>query len=477
MKNTKAKLFILLVFIALNATSALAATADEFLITRKSVGRVELGMTVGQARRIWKDYKFERTSDGEFTALIAVTSGNEKLLTIYADEKGYLNEKSPIQDGARIEHIEIWDERFRTAEGVYAGMKLRAAEKIYGPVREIFVSPIESREYAEFTKQPLFLDFRVAGTGKNLAAGADYRQNESGLKISEKYTPDAYIFNITIAENVYTDDETFRDGIEFTSFYTDLETDCRVQESVEGSHVSTFCQGPGNFRIHYFDSATTLSFRAETTDRRESVHLTEQSLSYPEENTVIEWRLADGKPFAVLMQTSEYKRNETDGLIKYPTETLGSERIVRGLNGFEQIEFAVGGNEFQTARQTADNAYIEGVKPARRIEIPATSGHAVFDEIITATGGRIKYKLRAEKGQHLTVRIGDVVTNDEEGAIMIGSVISPEGVSDGNAGGLIFDSTLDETGDYIIVVRQNRAKSQAINIRFKVTITLKKTDE
>src|SRR5215813_1053715 len=58
------------------------------------------------------------------------------------------------------------------------------------------------------------------------------------------------------------------------------------------------------------------------------------------------------------------------------------------------------------------------------------------------------FVLRASAGQHMRVEIDGV------GATR-GVVIYPSGKQDGQPGGVIFDGTVDETGDYKIVVSES----------------------
>lgn len=475
MKNMIAKYFNGVILTAVLTLSTFAQSSDEFLITAGSVGRVKLGMTVGEAKKIWKDYKFERTSDGEFSALIAVRDGSRHLVTIHADEKGFLDKNSPIQLDAPITAMEIWSKKFKTAEGVSPQMSVKRAEKIYGKVKRITRSEIESRENAEFSNQPQGIDFRLSS--RENFAGANYETiksgSEQGLETTENYVPSAYILNITIArrETAPENGET-----DFTSVFTDLKTDCVEQESTEGGHVSFFCKGAGNYRIHYFDSATTLEFYAETLDREKSVHLASQSLNYPDKNRRIEWRLADGKPFAVIMPVYEYETK--DGLIAYPAKVTSEKIIVKGLDGFERIDFSENGKgAINRARTLADNDYADAVIPAERVEIPAGQKEITLESVLVKGDEKIKYRLKAEKGKRMTVTIDVVEYAGLEGPVMYGIVTAPNGEGDGQPGGKVFDSVLEETGDYEIFVAQNKAKSNAANVRVKVKITLEQADK
>lgn len=476
MKNTIAKFFIALTFVAALTALTFAQNSNEFLITANSVGKVKLGMTVAEAKTIWKSYKFERTSDGEFSALIAVKKGNQLLVTIHAEEKGFLDENSPIQDDAPITAMEVWDKNFKTAKGVHPLMTVKAAEKIYGKVKRITRSEIESREYADFTNQPQGIDFRLS-SNKN-SAGVNYKTIQSGdkqgLETTSRYAPAAFIFNILINQRVNAEEtaENEFDGVKFTSVYTDLKSDCVEQTGgEEGGHVSYFCQGAGNYRIHYFDSATTLEFYAETLDREKSIHLASQSLNYFEQNNKIEWRLADGKPFAVMMPVFKYKTK--DGLIDYPAQIVSEKLIVKGLHGFERINYEEeGSGAIGRARNFADNDYSEAIIPAKRIETRAGEFTVTLDGVLVKGDEKVKYLLKVGQGYRMTVTINTVDYLGDEGPVMVGIVTDPKGVQDGQPGGKVFDSVTRETGDYEILVSQNKAKSNAANVRFKVTVTL-----
>lgn len=255
----------------------------------------------------------------------------------------------------------------------------------------------------------------------------------------------------------------------FTSFYTDLKKDCKAQDSLEGGHVSYFCKGPKGYQIHYFDSATTLEFIAETLDREIGINLASQSLNYPKENGKIEWRLADGKPFAVIMSIYKYKTK--DGLIEYPTKIISEKILVKGLKGFERISFEEEGKGANLrVRDLADNEYLDAVIPANRIEIPRGKFTLTLEESLVKGDEKIKYIFKAKERHRLTVSITTLSYKGEEGPVMYGIVTTPNGESDGQPGGKVFDSvTID--GDYEIMIAQNKAKSNSTGIRLKITIT------
>lgn len=333
----------LLTLTALSILLAAGADAQPAkLITQNSAGKVKVGMTVAQARKAAAPMKLSRTSDGEGIALIAVKEGKVEVMTLYAGEG---DRAARVNNNARIEQIWVWDRSYKTANGVHPGMLLRVAEKRYGKVRKIEMSEIESREFAEFASHPKGIDFRLQG--KNDQAGV----YPSGSSTATAYTPGAYIDSVQV---------TGRDvgnSVKFSSEYTDLKSGCKTAGGNEGGHSSTFCKGPGGYKIHYFDSASTLEFNSENEDEEFSARLSSESLGYTEKNRKIEWRLANGKPFAVIMRVYEYPAG---GEFPKQGKPTGEFLVVKGVKGYESLNERIDAhktNANEMARKRADGAF------------------------------------------------------------------------------------------------------------------------
>lgn len=157
---------------------------QNFDITSSSAGGVRLGMTLSQARRILPKCKLGRTSDGEGVALVGVTCSGREVMSLYAGED---DRDGKIDWKRRIEFIEIWDRRFKTADGVRPKMYLRDAERILGKVREIVISEIESREFVTFRKTRKGISYRTYG--------GIYKQPNTKTK---KYEPGSRIHSIQV---------------------------------------------------------------------------------------------------------------------------------------------------------------------------------------------------------------------------------------------------------------------------------------
>ena len=103
---------------------------------------VELGMTLGQARRAVPNAKFERTSDGDGAALVSVTLAGGASMILSAEED---DSEAPIDWAQIIKSIETFSPAFQTPEGVRPGSLVVDVEKIFGRTTEIVQSEIESR--------------------------------------------------------------------------------------------------------------------------------------------------------------------------------------------------------------------------------------------------------------------------------------------------------------------------------------------
>jgi len=328
---------------------------SDFLITNNSVGSVRLGMTVAQARRALGGLTLSRTSDGEGIALIAVKRGKQTIMTLYADEQ---NPRSRINERAKIEFIEVWDARYYTPDGVHPKMPLREVEQKYGQLKEIRLSEIEAREFATLATQPVGIQLRV--TNDTGMAGI-YNEGEN---TTTRYAPSTYLKSISITGRGNATPQ-------FSSRYTDLKKQCKNLSPGrdEGQHTSLFCQGYGGFQLHIFDAATMVQINLETLDRQISLPLAHQSLTYDQQVSEIEWRLVDEKPFAVIMRVFKYSDK---GDFPFQGKPIGESLIVKGLPGFEQVDYEVdatsNSNANAKAREMADSGYSQQTAQLNRGE-------------------------------------------------------------------------------------------------------------
>jgi hypothetical protein len=152
----------------------------------------------------------------------------------------------------------------------------------------------------------------------------------------------------------------------FTSAYTAL-TKCgsgmtkkeEKEAEARGTDIPTRCKGYGGYDVYIYYSACSSSFSLEKGE--ENISLGMQAVDWKQKT--VEWRLADGKPFAIIMRVYDYAGNEscaTSGKI------TGESLIVRGLKGFEHIDETVNvygvsvkgtPNPNLKARELADEGY------------------------------------------------------------------------------------------------------------------------
>ncbi|MGH9946613.1 MAG: hypothetical protein ACRD6X_05375, partial [Pyrinomonadaceae bacterium] len=410
------------------------------LITGNSAGKVKIGMTVAQVRKAVAPMRLSRTSDGEGVALIALKNGKNMVMTLYAGEE---NREAKINEKAKVEQIWVWSKSYKTANGVRAGMLVSQAEKILGPLKEIVRSEIESREFAEFTDQPAGIDLRLNSGDGDFPVGSNR---------TTKYAPAARIFSINVLGSRVKKD----DGITFSSVVTDITKNCKSFGGDDGGHVSTLCPGPAGFQIHYFDSASSYQMNVADASRDWEVPLTGFALDMIKNLKSVEWRLADGIPFAVIF------RHPTNGDV-----------IAKGLKSFEKLSVkAEGKPALSIARAMIDEQYKDAIIPATPIYFSGKNTQVTVKGQLPNYDDKLKYRVKGKAGDRLKVSISAVKWKGEEAPVMVGIVTMPDGESDGAPGGTIYDDVLTQDGDYEIVVYQNGAKSQTPNVEIEITFTI-----
>ena len=152
----------------------------------------------------------------------------------------------------------------------------------------------------------------------------------------------------------------------FSSLYTNLKTECRDAvklkkgEQPQGDDMPLKCKGYGGYEVRIDYSAASSSLRLQPVRRNsdESINLGMQSLGY-DQNHRIEWRLANGKPFAVIYRIDKSKSDQPEEMWS-PENKTGESLVIKGLKGFEQIDFEIDAKSPDAnlkAREMADNAY------------------------------------------------------------------------------------------------------------------------
>lgn len=167
----------------------------------------------------------------------------------------------------------------------------------------------------------------------------------------------------------------------FSSVYTDLARDChsaltreekREAES-RGQDVPLSCKGFGGYRLMISFSAIEEYLSVEkNSDEDASILLRPRDSKFIERSgEMVEWRLADGKLFAVIVRFSHFRLDggtQTFTSLYDAKNKAGESLIVVGLPGFENIYFEVDAKTPEAnrkAREMADNALLNMMKTVR----------------------------------------------------------------------------------------------------------------
>ena len=160
---------------------------------------------------------------------------------------------------------------------------------------------------------------------------------------------------------------------QFSSAYTDLNRDCKSaltrkeekEAEARGSDIPEICKGYGGYYIDvgYSAAASYLNISKKGSD--DSISLGMFALNYiDEKGRKIEWRMADGKPFAVIYRDPEYSDEPRGSEEMFdPKYKTGESLRVKGLKGYEYIEGTVDAktpNANVKAREIADKAFLKG---------------------------------------------------------------------------------------------------------------------
>jgi hypothetical protein len=192
------------------------------------------------------------------------------------------------------------------------------------------------------------------------------KANYSGVNISsfvaEKKGERLYmkllmiVFGLSLlVGNIYP--QTGAKTVKFSSLYSNLDKDCKAIGGKDEDQASD-CRGIGGYRIFISPTAALLFISANAPDKKTSISLVSQDFDFDQQKRKVEWRIANGKPFAVIMRVNKY--DDVADNIHYLGKKTGEELIVKGLKGFEQIDFTVDAktpNSNQKARDLADQGY------------------------------------------------------------------------------------------------------------------------
>lgn len=144
----------------------------------------------------------------------------------------------------------------------------------------------------------------------------------------------------------------------FSSVYTNLKTACKSYDGSNGSDGYSICKGPGGYQVRIYYSAAATQINAEIKGKDDSFPIAMSNLNFKWEQVKLEWRLANGKPFAVIMRIPKYAE-AADG--EYFGKVISQELVVTGLKGYDGLKTTIdakttGANSL--AREAADSEYL-----------------------------------------------------------------------------------------------------------------------
>lgn len=152
--------------------------------------------------------------------------------------------------------------------------------------------------------------------------------------------------------------DTKKPKTKFTSVYTDLAKSCedKFDDSEGGQDIPVVCKGPGGYSVHVDFSACCEHVRVEGKKDIEVEFPVQRFVTAMKRK--VEWRLADGKPFAVIFRINKYK-----GEISLHPEKAGEVLVIKGLAGFPNIDSEVDVKPDSSpnleARRLADHGYTQ----------------------------------------------------------------------------------------------------------------------
>jgi hypothetical protein len=146
--------------------------------------------------------------------------------------------------------------------------------------------------------------------------------------------------------------------VKFASVYSNLNKGCRTIHGTNGTDDADICRAPGGYQVRMYSAAAAFYINAEVKGKREFFNLATTNFDFDTRKTRIEWRLADGKPFAAIIRVPKYA--DPTGDEQYFGKIIGQQLSVVGLEGHEDIGFSIDAKEADAnakSRELADKAY------------------------------------------------------------------------------------------------------------------------
>ena len=172
-------------FAALFLTTLYFHTANAAcMITPEGIGGVKLGQTLGQVKRTFPHMKVRSESDAEGVEMWRLPVAPNAVVYAHVEEGRR----------GRIDFLETFSAACQTQDGVHPAMRLTQVAQKWGNLKNITMSEIEMRQFAQFARQPARIGLRVDGGD----FGTQAADTELPLNTS-KASPGAKVLSIQIA--------------------------------------------------------------------------------------------------------------------------------------------------------------------------------------------------------------------------------------------------------------------------------------
>ena len=157
------------------------------------------------------------------------------------------------------------------------------------------------------------------------------------------------------ATTVYAEDAP----VSFSSAYTHLSKECKWAyaefELSEGQDNALLCKGSGKYQIYIYFSAINSFLSIRLKDDPDTAVFDSAIGGIDEKKGVVEWRMANGIPFAIIVRSREYASREEGAKL------LKESMVVRGLGQYSKISGIVQASKNiqanEQARKLADDGF------------------------------------------------------------------------------------------------------------------------
>jgi hypothetical protein len=146
--------------------------------------------------------------------------------------------------------------------------------------------------------------------------------------------------------------------VKFTSVYTTLNgKGCRTLRGGQGTDDATLCKGVGGYDIEVYYSAAAMQIGAIRERDQQMAGIAILDLDFEYGKSRLEWRLANGKPYALIMRVPLYGEPKEG---EYFGNVVGQRLIVAGLIDYDFNETidAKLPDANTKAREAADRAFV-----------------------------------------------------------------------------------------------------------------------